>query len=82
MIIIMADSAGHHGMIADITMHFYAIDKVIKFEVTSRMIDIIAGPANHWHMIADSEHSMIIVKNSMIKGLDVDTIWSLKDFQK
>ena len=30
MIIIMADSAGHHGMIADITMHFYATDKVIK----------------------------------------------------
>ena len=30
MIFIMADSAGHHGMIADITMHFYATDKVIK----------------------------------------------------
>ena len=45
------------------------------------MIDIIAGTANHWNMIADSENSMIIVNNSMIDGLDVDTIWSLKDFQ-
>ena len=30
MIAIIADSAGHHNMIADITMHFHAIFRVIQ----------------------------------------------------
>ena len=30
MIDIITDTASHHNMIADITMHFYTIDKVIE----------------------------------------------------
>ena len=30
MIEIIADTTDHHDMIADITMYFYAIDKVIR----------------------------------------------------
>ena len=35
------------------------------------MIDIITGPANHGHMIAESKNAMNMIDNSIVYGYDV-----------